>query len=113
MHLVLGGLPEPLLNAPVTDPSGRVLGHGDLVWKHERVVGEYEGKQHRLDDGQWAYDIRRYDEFGDTGWTVVRVLADHMRKAVRPHLVARFARALASPSVRVLAASGPSRQPEL
>lgn len=94
VHLVLGGLPEPERNAEVTDRDERVLGHGDLVWKRERVVGEYEGRQHRLDDEQWAYDIRRYDSFTEAAWTVVRVLADEMRRPHRPRLVQRFARAL-------------------
>ncbi len=33
VHLVRGGLPEPELNAEVQDRVGRVLGHGDLVWR--------------------------------------------------------------------------------
>lgn len=94
VHLVLGGIPEPALNAEVRAASWRVLGHGDLVWEDERVVGEYEGRQHRLDDEQWAYDIRRYDEFAAAGWTVVRVLSESLRPAARQRLIERFARAL-------------------
>ncbi len=94
VHLVLGGLPEPAINAEVKDRFGRVLGHGDVVWEDERVVGEYEGRQHRVDDDQWAYDIRRYEAFGEAGWTVVRVLADELQRSRRALLIQRFARAL-------------------
>jgi hypothetical protein len=92
--LVLGGVPEPRLNFEVTDRNGRVLGHGDLVWPEARLIAEYEGDQHRTDEDQWNYDIRRYDDFAAAGWTVVRVPKESMRKRNRAALITRFARAL-------------------
>ena len=94
IHLVTAGLPEPELNAPVLGEEGRVLGHGDLVWRSARVVGEYEGDQHRSDVRQWRYDIRRYDAFAAAGWTTIRVAADSMTPMNRAALVERFAGAL-------------------
>jgi hypothetical protein len=95
--LVLGGLPEPELNAEVRDRDGTLLGHGDLVWRAERVVVEYEGDQHRTDQDQWNYDIRRYDDFAAAGWTVVRVPKESLRLGNRPALIARVALALTRP----------------
>jgi hypothetical protein len=92
--LVQAGLPEPELNAPVLDSRGRVLGHGDLVWRRQRVVLEYEGDQHRTDRGQFRYDIERYERFREAGWTVIRVTADDLRLDRRASLAARVRRAL-------------------
>ena len=92
--LVLAGISEPALNAPVEGRDGRLLGHGDLVWRERRVVSEYEGDQHRTDQDQWNRDVRRYDGFADAGWTVVRVPKESLRPEHRSALVARFRRAL-------------------
>lgn len=93
--LLAAGVPEPELNAAVTDGRGRVLGHGDLVWRERKVVLEYEGDQHRTDRGQFRYDIERYERFREAGWTVIRVTADDLRAERRAALVARVLRALA------------------
>jgi hypothetical protein len=92
--LVGAGIAEPELNGPVTDQDGRVLGRGDLVWRHRKVVLEYEGDQHRTDRGQFRYDIERYERFREAGWTVIRVTADDLRPERRPALIARVRRAL-------------------
>lgn len=93
--LVLAGLPEPELNGEVVARDGRVLGHGDLVWRRYRAVSEYEGDQHRTDPEQYAYDIRRYDEFQAEGWRLLRVVKDELQKPNRPALVLRARRLLA------------------
>lgn len=75
--IVRGGLPEPPeLNGEVTDDGGRVLGHGDLVYRRQKKVIEYEGDQHRSDRGQWRRDVLRYESFHDAGWRVLRVTDD-------------------------------------
>jgi len=40
------GFPEPELNAVVRDAHGGWLLEGDLVWRKQRVVGEYQGSDH-------------------------------------------------------------------
>lgn len=79
--LVEAGLPEPEMNAPVGDASGRFLGEADLVYRARRVVIEYEGDYHRVDKKQWRKDIVRYERMQDAGWRVIRVTADdlHLR----------------------------------
>jgi len=59
--VVRAGFPEPLINHRLTDDDGLEIGHGDLVWPEERIVLEYEGRQHAEDARQFALDIRRID----------------------------------------------------
>lgn len=93
--LVDAGLPEPEMNAVVTDASGRFLGEADLVYRGRRVVIEYEGDYHRTDKKQWRKDIVRYERMQDAGWRVIRVTADDVR--LRPdETVARVRAALAA-----------------
>lgn len=89
--IVRAGLPEPSeLNGRVTDAEGRVLGHGDLVYRRQKKVIEYEGDHHRSDKGQWRRDVQRYESFHDAGWRVLRVTDDDL---VAPTaLIARLSR---------------------
>ena len=72
-----GGLPEPLVNAPVWDARGRSLGIGDMVYPQWRVVIEYEGGYHFATDTQIHDDINRLASFVDAGWTVIRIDKGH------------------------------------
>ena len=93
--LVLAGLPEPTCN-PVVGDARDAVGRGDLVHRRLRVVLEYEGDQHRTDVRQWNRDIERQEQFEATGWRVVRITAERMR---RP-------RAVVSRVLHVLRAAG-------
>jgi hypothetical protein len=42
------GFPRPLVNQPVWDRRGRLLGYADLLDVEAGVVGEYDGADHRL-----------------------------------------------------------------
>jgi hypothetical protein len=90
--LARAGIPEPLLNAPVTDRTGRVLGRGDLVWPDARVVLEYEGLDHGRSDDQFVYDVGRYERFRDAGWVVIRVTVDDLTGPLAQALIARVRR---------------------
>jgi hypothetical protein len=93
--LVEAGLPEPEINAAVTDASGRFIGEGDLVFRSRRVVVEYEGDYHRVDKRQWRKDVLRYERMQDAGYRVVRVTVEDLRD--RPaETIARIRAALAS-----------------
>jgi hypothetical protein len=72
LALVRAGLPEPELNAEILLSNGAVV-HGDLVYRDERIVLEYEGDGHRTDDVQWSRDLTRYNTLSEDGWTVIRV----------------------------------------
>jgi very-short-patch-repair endonuclease len=56
------------------------------------VVVEYDGDQHRADRGQFERDVERLEDLAREGWTVVRVLAHHLRSPL--HLQARVRAAL-------------------
>lgn len=64
-------LPQPVLNAPI-ELGDRTI-HGDLVYPRWRVMLEYDSDFHRVDDGQWAIDLGRYNALSAAGWIVVRI----------------------------------------
>lgn len=67
------GLPEPTLQHQVRDSAARLVATLDLAYP-DRLVGiEYEGAHHRLDAGQFTYDIARYARLDALGWRIVRV----------------------------------------
>lgn len=72
LTIVRAGLPEPEMNGLIVLASGRRI-HGDLVFRRWRVLVEYEGEQHLTDPVQWARDLDRYNELGQSGWLVNRV----------------------------------------
>ncbi len=77
--LVLAGLPEPACNLVVGDDQ-EVVGRADLVYRQLRVLLEYEGDQHRRDVQQWNRDIERQEQLDATGWRMVRITAERMRR---------------------------------
>jgi hypothetical protein len=90
------GLPEPEVNGLIRDELGRFVAWGDLVYRAQRVLLEYDGEQHRLDDRQFARDVQRLDDLARLGWRVIRVNKAHLGPAraaqlarVREALVAR------------------------
>ena len=88
LTLVRGGLPEPELNAAI--PLLRRVVHGDLVYREQRVLLEYEGDQHRTDGWQWAHDLERYNDLAEAGWLTIRA----SKTMTDAEVVARAARAL-------------------
>ncbi|MGL5910352.1 MAG: hypothetical protein ACRCZP_10155, partial [Phycicoccus sp.] len=92
------GFPEPEVNAPVTTPDGGWLAEGDLVWRTQRVVGEYQGEVH-ADRSRRSADADRAGVLRDWGWTVLEIFAeDVFGSARRSRLLRRVATALGLPS---------------
>lgn len=91
LAIVLAGLPEPECNIALGSDEW-FIGTPDLVYQKYRVIVEYEGDQHRKDREQWNYDIGRYEEFTDEGWTIIRVTSARMRHSRL--LIQRIDRAL-------------------
>lgn len=88
------GLPEPEVNAAVHGRDGQWLLEGDLVWRRQRVVGEYQGSDH-ASISRRSYDAHRTAVAADEGWQVLEIYADDVyRPAQRADCVRRFARAL-------------------
>lgn len=73
MLCVLAGLPEPEVNIVFRDAAGLVLRRADMGYRRAMVSIEYDGRQHALDDTQWAADITRREEFDEWGWRMVVV----------------------------------------
>lgn len=58
------GLPPPLLNRPVFDLEGSLLGYPDLFDPEAGLVGEYDGVHHKEGD-QHQQDVAREGRFRD------------------------------------------------
>jgi len=93
--LVRAGLPEPEINEPTYDASGRYLGKPDLRYRWRKVAIEYEGDEHRLDRRRFRHDILRRERFADAGWRTVRCTSDDLDGRRAAELVARVERLLA------------------
>jgi hypothetical protein len=89
------GLPEPELNQAVISSTGELLGVADLLWKEERVVGEYQGLEFHDDQEQRDHDQIRFEGFAADAWQVEEVWRDDMvDTCARRACVVRFAEAL-------------------
>lgn len=73
------GFPEPEVNGRIRDARGRIIAHGDLVFRSAMTVLEYDGGHHRTDARQFAIDIRRLDDLMAAGWRVIRIDAAMLR----------------------------------
>lgn len=93
LAIVRAGFAEPELNAEIRE-SGRLLAVGDLVYRAERVVVEYQGDHHRTDELQFRRDIARRRRLAAAGWTVIEATADDLRRGA-VELLADLRRALA------------------
>ncbi len=74
------GLPEPELNATVTDRFGQWLGRVDFLWREARVVVEFDGAYH-ADPAQFRRDARRRRAIEDAGWTYLQITASTVFRA--------------------------------
>jgi hypothetical protein len=75
--LVESDLPDPEPQIPVSDRRGRVVAHGDLGYRAEKVLLEYEGRQHAEAD-QFDRDVDRYSLMAADGWLVLRFARRHL-----------------------------------
>lgn len=88
------GFPEPEVNFDAHAIGGGWLLEGDLVWLEQRVVGEYQGRDH-ASIRRRSYDADRQAVAGEEGWTVLEIYAvDVFRRPRRLACLRRFARAL-------------------
>lgn len=65
------GLPDPLVNVPIFDPSGHLLGIADLFDPDSGLVAEFDGEQHRKAE-QHRKDNIREERFESANLVVVR-----------------------------------------
>lgn len=93
LALVDGGLPEPEVQLAVRTRAG--LRHGDLGYRHARLLIEYQGDEHRTSRKRWLADLTRVQLLEDAGYRVLLVGADDLRDNARA-LVSRIRRILES-----------------
>jgi GNAT superfamily N-acetyltransferase len=82
LMFVDAGFPEPEVNAPLTDAVGGWLAEGDLVWRRQRVVGEYQGEQH-ADRGRRSADAFRQGLVESHDWQVKELWAEDLHRGPR------------------------------
>jgi hypothetical protein len=70
--------PRPLVNSPVFDLQGNLLGYPDLLDVEAGVVGEYDGEDHRS-ALRHSSDVTREGAFRDHGLELFRVTGPDMR----------------------------------
>lgn len=88
--VVRAGLPEPELNVAISGHGGWLL-EGDLVWRRERVIAEYQGEHHG-GRRRRSMDEARRALAEDEAWTVVEIYAeDHHHPPRRRALLRRLA----------------------
>jgi very-short-patch-repair endonuclease len=78
LALLRQGLPEPEIGVAVRDDAGGYVGRPDLTYPTARIAIEYEGDVHRIERDTFVRDILRRERFERAGWTVVRVISDHL-----------------------------------
>lgn len=78
LFLVRNGLPEPEVNVRLHDLHGAFVAEGDLVYRRERIVIEYEGDHHR-ERKQFRHDITRVEKIQDIDHHVIRVTEDDVQ----------------------------------
>lgn len=76
LMVVRAGLPEPKLNVHIVSTTGRWLACCDLVWKKQRVVGEYNGVEWHEGEERETLDGIRREGLERDGWTVVDIVAE-------------------------------------
>ncbi len=75
-------LPRPEVNGVITDEWGGFLAEGDLVFRRERVIAEYDGEVHAPMQ-QRAKDAARRAVLRQHGWIVVEIVGEDMRYPAR------------------------------
>ena len=72
-------LPPPEVNGVIVSALGRFLARGDLVFRRERVIVEYDGEVH-APMAQRAKDAARRARLREHGWIVVEVVGSDMHQ---------------------------------
>lgn len=74
--IVLAGLPEPRVNLILRHPNGEWWLRLDLSYPEQKVLVEYDGRQHAESTPQWLGDIERRELFEKWQWRTVTVTAE-------------------------------------
>lgn len=91
--LIRAGLPRPETQIQVRNDLDFTVATCDMGWERWRLVVEYDGADHWLDERQRTKDISRYEELAELGWSVVRVNS-RMLRGERHTIIERVRRKL-------------------
>ncbi|HEY5821745.1 MAG TPA: DUF559 domain-containing protein [Propionibacteriaceae bacterium] len=75
MLLVLAGLPEPLVNYVVRHADGEWRMRFDLYYDGQRLLVEFDGRQHAENAAQWQHDLKRREELDALGFRIIVITA--------------------------------------
>jgi very-short-patch-repair endonuclease len=90
--MLLAGLPAPELQGWVTGADGRAY-RADFLWRDQRVIGEADGLVKYTGIEDVRAEKRREDALRQAGYTLVRWMADELRRTP-DRVVARLSAAL-------------------
>jgi hypothetical protein len=71
--IILAGLPEPTVNLIIRGEDDRWRMRFDLCYLDQRLIVEYDGRQHRDDAEQWERDIYRREDLDQMGYRLLIV----------------------------------------
>jgi hypothetical protein len=79
LMLIDAGYPRPKTQIPVTDEFGNEFAYLDMGWEDVMIALEYDGEQHRTDQVQYRWDVKRLRKVHERGWYHVKVIAGDRR----------------------------------
>jgi hypothetical protein len=94
--LLRHGLPEPGINVPIFDETGRWIQDPDMSYEEQKIAIQYDGGHHAT-PGQRRSDIFRDEDARDAGWRVVVLTQWHLTpfaSGMEPSAVTRVRAAL-------------------
>ncbi|MBF5030065.1 type IV toxin-antitoxin system AbiEi family antitoxin domain-containing protein [Micromonospora sp. WMMA1976] len=88
LRCVDGGVPPEVLQLPVRDDDGYLLGVGDLAWRGARLIAEADGRAPHLTPEAVYADRFRQNRLVNAGWRILRFTwSDTLRPDYIPQTV--------------------------
>ncbi|AXH90034.1 type IV toxin-antitoxin system AbiEi family antitoxin domain-containing protein [Micromonospora aurantiaca] len=88
LRCVDGGVPPDVLQLPVRDEDGYLLGVGDLAWRGARLIAEADGRGPHLTPQAVYADRFRQNRLVNAGWRILRFTwSDTLRPDYIPQTV--------------------------
>ncbi|WP_435126421.1 type IV toxin-antitoxin system AbiEi family antitoxin domain-containing protein [Micromonospora tulbaghiae] len=88
LRCVDGGVPPDVLQLPVRDEDGYLLGVGDLGWRRARLIAEADGRAPHLTPQAVYADRFRQNRLVNAGWRILRFTwSDTLRPDYIPQTV--------------------------
>jgi len=69
-YLQQADVPRFELNAPIADPTGRVIAVADVLWPRLRAVVEIDSREFHFDAAEWQATMRRHNKVTRLGYAL-------------------------------------------